>query len=1099
MTKRKSFLFNLLSKITFKWSLFITFSLLILVVVAFVFIYSIKHSKLHSKNNAERACLVAQEKTEKEIESLFESINNELIRSHALMSNGLIDLDDLSSTVALFTPGFESLNSCLSMNIADLHGNNVTIFRNLDTANNKGTINSKWTARYYKPDFNSKAIQNKALWYRFNTILKDTVEAWQEHLFWSAKDLDLFYPGQPIDSLTEIDKIYDPRKRAWHKGAVDAYKNNSNLNAPIRDLMFYTDIDIFFTTKALGVTASIASNSPDGEVFVVAYDLLLEQLSRFTMDLKPSENGFVWVFDEEARIIALPNNKKFSDITDLNKYYFQKYDKLEIPSLNFVMNLWFDKNTDTSEFKRLNFDNQKFWFSSVPYTLNKGKTLWIGILIPEKDINSSSIEETNFIIGLTLVLLIFSFLLAFYFSKIISKPIVQLKNATIEYIDGYTEIAFPKIGTRELVDLSNSISIMQADIHNQMVMLKQNEKNYKSLVSNLPGIVYRAKCEKFFDLVFVSDKVYDIVKHTPESFVRAKDLRWIDFIHPEEKQLYLSKYSEMLNSNLPFEMEYRIVCDDGSIKWMHESSKVIKSNECFVEGFIYDVTDRKNFLEQIRKFSRVVDQNPAGIIVIRVGENIEYVNPKILELTGYSYEDFIGHKPDFLKNMTDSGYLFDEVRDMVRSGMEWEGEIKLTNLKGDDIWVTSNIFPLRSDKEEITHVIIIVEDITEKVEVKKQLIDAKEQAEESNKLKSHFLSNMSHEIRTPMNGIIGFLGLLKNMNLTEEKRIQYIDIINKSGKRLLDTVNDIIEMSKIESGEINVVKSIFSVNELLDYLYNFFIPQTTEKNLRLELRLLEADISNLFTDKHLLEGVLINLIKNAIKFTSSGFVEFGCENEGKFLKFYVKDSGKGIPAEKLNAVFERFVQADIKHTRGHEGSGLGLAISRSYIEILGGEICATSEVGVGSNFYFTVPMVLKSKDTIKQEFIVEEAASDIIKQSEFKVLVAEDDETSYRYIETMLKNFNAQTIWAKNGEESVQFIKDNTDISLVLLDLKMPLMDGYQACENIKRLRSNLPVIVQTAFAFPEEKTNAFKAGCDDYLVKPISNEELYKILRKYV
>ncbi|MGE4567839.1 MAG: PAS domain S-box protein, partial [Bacteroidales bacterium] len=239
------------------------------------------------------------------------------------------------------------------------------------------------------------------------------------------------------------------------------------------------------------------------------------------------------------------------------------------------------------------------------------------------------------------------------------------------------------------------------------------------------------------------------------------------------------------------------------------------------------------------------------------------------------------------------------------------------------------------------------------------LIEAKEKAEESDNLKSAFLANMSHEIRTPMNAILGFLSLLEEPDLDEANRIEYIEIVNKSGKRLLDTINDIIEISKIEACQLDLHPEPINLHEVMQYLYDLFKLQTAEKGVRYTIHPIQTP-EIILTDKTKLEGILTNLIKNAIKFTTQGSIDVGCSLEGEWLNFYVKDTGRGISKEKLNAVFERFVQADIQISRPYEGSGLGLAIVKGYIDSLGGKIRVESEEDRGSTFYFSIPYLAEA-------------------------------------------------------------------------------------------------------------------------------------------
>ncbi|MGM0622198.1 MAG: sensor histidine kinase [Bacteroidota bacterium] len=251
---------------------------------------------------------------------------------------------------------------------------------------------------------------------------------------------------------------------------------------------------------------------------------------------------------------------------------------------------------------------------------------------------------------------------------------------------------------------------------------------------------------------------------------------------------------------------------------------------------------------------------------------------------------------------------------------------------------------------------ILIHRYTQKEEeVKKRLIESKEKAEESDRLKSAFLANMSHEIRTPMNGILGFVSLLDDVTLTKEKYLIYVNLVKKSSERLLETINDIIEISKIESNQVSLKKSQFDVNESLNYLYGFFKPAAEEKNLNLKLVNSLSDNTVVFnTDKNKFESILTNFIKNAIKFTNEGFIEIGFNRTNGSYLFYVKDTGSGIPKEKQEVIFERFVQADIEITRPYEGSGLGLSIAKAYAGMLGGKIGIESEEGKGSTFNFTL-------------------------------------------------------------------------------------------------------------------------------------------------
>ncbi len=378
----------------------------------------------------------------------------------------------------------------------------------------------------------------------------------------------------------------------------------------------------------------------------------------------------------------------------------------------------------------------------------------------------------------------------------------------------------------------------------------------------------------------------------------------------------------------------------------------------------------------------------------------------------------------------------------------------------------------------------------------RQLTLAKEKAEENERLKTIFLQNMSHEIRTPMNGIIGFLQLLKEPDLNPQEREKYIDIVIKSGKRLLTTINNIIEISKIDSDQISVHPAPVNIPEVMDFYYNFFAPQAREKNIELKLiqKFGEED-GTILTDKFIFDNILTNLINNAIKFTDKGAVEFGNYRKGETIVFYVRDTGVGIPPERQKAIFERFVQANLNITRPHEGSGLGLAIVKAYVEALHGKIWLQSEENKGSTFFFSIPHTPIAAGNLENEVTHHMLE---ISDKKLKILVAEDDKISYLFIKQILNLPEITVLRAKSGFESIDILKSDPQIDLVLMDIKMPELDGIEATKEIRKFNQQVPIIVQTAYTSSGDKEKALEAGCNDYITKPIDKERLLQLIRKY-
>jgi PAS domain S-box-containing protein len=390
-----------------------------------------------------------------------------------------------------------------------------------------------------------------------------------------------------------------------------------------------------------------------------------------------------------------------------------------------------------------------------------------------------------------------------------------------------------------------------------------------------------------------------------------------------------------------------------------------------------------------------------------------------------------------------------------------------------------------------------------------ELIKAKEHAEESDRLKSAFLANMSHEIRTPMNGILGFAELLKAPDLNGEEQQKYIRIIEKSGARMLNTINEIVDISKIEAGLMKIDIQESNINDQIKYIYTFFKHEVESKGIKFLFNTpLPENEARITTDREKLYAILTNLVKNAIKYIKEGSIEIGYERvethdprnigagSASLLQFYVKDTGIGIPKDRQEAIFERFVQADIADKMAYQGAGLGLSITKAYIEMLGGKIWVESEVGVGSTFYFTLPYKAEPvKEVVDQEFVVSDK-TDLV--GKLKILIAEDDDVSEMLLDKTVKMLGKEVLKAGTGVEAVEACKNNPDIDLVLMDIRMPEMGGYEATRRIREFNNDVVIIAQTAYGLSGDREKAIEAGCNDYVAKPIKKDELMGLIQKY-
>ncbi|PKP00184.1 MAG: hybrid sensor histidine kinase/response regulator [Bacteroidetes bacterium HGW-Bacteroidetes-8] len=384
-----------------------------------------------------------------------------------------------------------------------------------------------------------------------------------------------------------------------------------------------------------------------------------------------------------------------------------------------------------------------------------------------------------------------------------------------------------------------------------------------------------------------------------------------------------------------------------------------------------------------------------------------------------------------------------------------------------------------------------------------ELIIAKDQAEQSDRLKTAFLANMSHEIRTPMNGVLGFASLLKEADLTGEEQQEYIQLIEQSGIRMLNIINDIIDISKIESGLMEVRFKGSNINEQIDFIYTFFKPEMERKKIEFSMKkpLPEKD-AFITTDREKMYAILTNLVKNAIKFTDEGSIKFGYnlkkEDQTKVLEFFIRDTGIGVPKEKIEAIFERFIQADIADLRANQGTGLGLSISKAFVELMGGKIWVKSKEGAGSTFFFTTPYKLHIQADKGIESFVQDTVRANTQIKKLRVLIVEDDQTSDLFMTRMLKKVSTAVLHAQTGIKAVKACRDNPDLDLILMDIKMPDMNGYEATRQIRQFNKDIIIIAQTAFAQTYDRIKALEAGCNDHITKPIIKETFLPLIQKY-
>jgi PAS domain S-box-containing protein len=524
----------------------------------------------------------------------------------------------------------------------------------------------------------------------------------------------------------------------------------------------------------------------------------------------------------------------------------------------------------------------------------------------------------------------------------------------------------------------------------------------------------------------------------------------------------------------------------------------------FIEAFISQVAVflekllAEQDLEKSESYYRALIENATDIVsILDEKGTILFKSNSHFSILGYSEGELIGVNAMEKIHPDDQPEVLQLFREILPNpGKSIRFEYRFQHKNGTWKYMEGTARNLLQNPA-VKGIVINSRDITEKMEFEQQLIEAKEKAEESERLKTAFLANMSHEIRTPMNGILGFIDILNEPGISEDDRENYFELVKKSGERLLTTINDIIEISKIEANQTYLNFTDENLGEILQEHLRFFRPEADKKGISLQLLENPTHRLNIRTDKNKLDSILTNLIKNALKFTLKGTIEFGCHQQNNQLVFFVQDTGIGIARERIEAIFNRFEQAEIGISRGHEGTGLGLSISRAYAEMLGGRLWVESEKGKGSTFYFSVNYVPASGE--KTQSSDENNGELEHLHNAGTILIAEDDAVSFSLLESYLSKENFKLIHAKNGQEAIQVVREKSDIDLILMDVRMPKLDGYTAIKEIKKINPEIPVIAQTAYALEGDREKALKAGCVDYIAKPLRKNELIQKIKEVI
>ncbi len=658
----------------------------------------------------------------------------------------------------------------------------------------------------------------------------------------------------------------------------------------------------------------------------------------------------------------------------------------------------------------------------------------------------------------------------------------------------YTTIKFPiKIEGKPRYLAGFTIDITERKKTEEI--LKANEEKMRTIVEGTPHLFFYTQNSEA-ELTYISPTVQKISGYSVEAWMNTKD--WFT-TNSKFNTVARKKTAEHLQGKLSTEpITIEIAHADGHIVTLEVfETPIFKDGKVVgLQGVAHDISDRKKAEEEIRKLYRGIEQSPASIIITDINGKIEYVNKKFCEVTGFEEDEIIGKDQSVFTTGEKSEEEDAEMWKTILSGNDWQGEFHNRKKNGELFWESASISPIQNENGEITHFIEIKEDISEKKKMINEIIEAKNKAEEMNKLKSNFLANMSHELRTPLVGILGFADFLRNEAESNEIKTAAETIFN-SGARLSETLNLILDISKFESENKDVNYQQIDLIKIANEIFDLFKETARKKNLELKL-LFNCDPIILNFDERAFRSIINNLVNNAIKFTSSGGVTVSFNLDNDFVEIKVTDTGIGIAEKDQQIIFEEFRQASEGYSRNFEGSGLGLHITKKLVEKFSGNISIESQLGKGSSFIVKLP---NNMSVVKEEIEnpkIENEISKIIKEKKVKplALLVDDDPNVFKIMSKYANDY-LELETAINALHAIDMVKKKK-YSIIFMDINLKSgMDGKQATKIIRRIKGyeTIPIIATTAFAMIDDKEEFLSAGCSHYLSKPFFKRDFIELI----
>jgi len=655
---------------------------------------------------------------------------------------------------------------------------------------------------------------------------------------------------------------------------------------------------------------------------------------------------------------------------------------------------------------------------------------------------------------------------------------IFLENGELEYLEGF------------VTDITQRKKIEEE--------LRASRQLFETLAIASPVGIFRTNSDGY--TTYVNPKWLNLSGLT---FEEAIGFGWLNAVHPDDREKLNEKWISDIKSHLPSVAEYRFLRADESLVWVIGSAvpELIDNEIIGYIGTITDISARKlseKALSESEKKYRGIFENVQDVyyettidgIILEVSPSIEVLSKGL-----YKMEDLIGMSMfNFYADPQERQIILEGLK---KNGIVTDYEVTLKDKSGLIVPCSISAKLVIDTDGHPEKIIGSMHDITDRKNASEALKIAKEKAEASDKLKTEFLNNISHEVRTPLNGILGFAEIITLQDISDEEKKDSLAMLFDSSNRLLNTITNYMDISLIASGSLTLNIKEFDPSKILKRLQNNFEKVCLNRNLKLFLDIednLNEDFLN--SDPEICQKILSHFLDNAIKFTEKGSIRFGYTNTPDQFEFFVRDTGIGINPESFNVIFDRFSKENVDPYKVSEGSGLGLSISKGMAEAIGGRIRLESEPGAGSCFYLSLPV----KNRIVKSPGEKVGENPRYAESSYSILVAEDDDTNFYYINALLiRETGAKILHASNGREAVELFKANPGIKLILMDMKMPEMDGFEATKLIKQINPAITVIAITAYAMSGDEDRIIAAGCDGYLSKPINKKSLLEKMGEFI